>query len=275
MKSLLKSTAWVGLAVGIASVPALAQVRNSSDKQMTCENGNSGDDRARHCDIREQTVPSVGTLQVDSGQNGGVTIKGAARADVLVRARVEAAGDNQSAADSMARQVTIDSSGGQVRATGPEAADNSWWSVSFEVFVPLNSDLTVKAHNGGITISDVRGTIKFNTTNGGVHLKRVGGDVSGETVNGGLQVDLAGTIFDGRQMDVSTHNGGVTLTMPEFFSAHVQAETHSGSIQSDFPVTVQGNVRPRQLDFNVGGGGPLIHIATENGGVRLRHAETQ
>jgi len=274
MKSLLKSAAWVGLSVGIGFIPAQAQLKDNTEKQMTCEQ-NYGGDQERHCDIREQTVPSAGSLLVDAGRNGGVTIKGALRGDVLVRARVEASGDTQAAADSMASQVTIDSSGGQVRAMGPESRDNAWWSVSYEIFVPQNSDLTVKAHNGGITISDVRGTIKFDTTNGGVHLKRVAGDVSGETVNGGLQVDLAGTIWDGRQMDVSTRNGGVTLTMPAAYSAHVQAETRSGSIQSDFPLTLQGNMRPRQLDFNVGSGGPLIHIATQNGGVRLKHSDTQ
>ncbi|HUB78528.1 MAG TPA: DUF4097 family beta strand repeat-containing protein [Bryobacteraceae bacterium] len=275
MKSLMKCAAWVGLAVGLAGVPALAQLKDNTEKQMTCENGDSGSAQTRHCDIREQTVPSVGSLLVDAGRNGGISVKGAARGDVLVRARVEAAGDTQSAADSMASQVTIDSSGGQVRAVGPESADNSWWSVSYEIFVPQNGDLTVKAHNGGITISDVRGTIKFETTNGGVRLRRVAGDVSGETVNGGLQVDLAGAVWDGRQMDVSTRNGGVTVTMPASYSAHVQAETRSGSIQSDFPLTLQGNLKPRQLDFTLGGGGPLIHVATQNGGVRLKQAETQ
>lgn len=274
MKSLLKSAAWVGLAVGIAGIPALAQLKDNTEKQMTCEQ-NYGGDQARHCDIREQTVPAAGSLQVDAGPNGGVTIKGALRADVLVRARVDAAGDTQSAADSMARQVTIDSSGGQVRAIGPEAANNSWWSVSYEIFVPQNGDLTLKAHNGGITISDVRGTIKFDTTNGGVHLKRVAGDVSGTAVNGGIQVELNGGIWDGRQLDVRTQNGGVTVTMPSSYSAHLQAETTNGSIQSDFPVTLQGELKPRRLDFNVGSGGPLIHIATQNGGVRLKHTETQ
>jgi hypothetical protein len=275
MKSALMSAAWIGLAVYAGTGPLHAQLRDNSEKQMTCENGGSNGGQARHCEIREQTVPGVGRLAIDAGQNGGATVKGWLRSEVLVRARVEAAGDTQAAANAMASRVSIDSAGGQVRATGPEPFNNAWWSVSYEIFVPQNSDLNLKANNGGMTISDVRGQIHFDVNNGGVHLRRVAGDVSGATVNGGIQVELAGASWDGNQLEVSTHNGGVTVAMPSNYSAHVRAETSSGGIQSDFPVTLQGDMKPRRLDFTVGGGGPLIHVSTTNGGIKLKHTESE
>ncbi|MEI9973913.1 MAG: hypothetical protein WDO73_18795 [Ignavibacteriota bacterium] len=94
-------------------------MQNNSEKQMTCENGGNDNDRARHCEIREQSVPGVGRLTIDQGQNGGATVKGWLRNEVLVRARVEASADTQSAAAAVASRVLIDSSGGQVRAMGP------------------------------------------------------------------------------------------------------------------------------------------------------------
>jgi DUF4097 and DUF4098 domain-containing protein YvlB len=274
MKSAL-TTAWIGLALSTGGVPLLAQLQDNSEKQMTCENGGYDGQRARHCEIREQTVPSIGRLSLDASQNGGVTIKGWLRSDMLVRARVEGSGDTEAAATLIASQVSIDSSGGQVRAIGPESVNNAWWSVSYEVFVPQTTDLNLKTHNGGMTISDVRGQIHFDVHNGGVHLKRVAGDVSGATVNGGIQVELGGALWDGRQLEVSTRNGGVTLAMPSHYSAHIQAETESGRIQSDFPVTLDGNVRPRRLDTNLGSGGALIHVATVNGQVHLKRVELQ
>jgi len=275
MKSVLTGAAWIGLAVSTSSAPLLAQLQDNSEKQMTCENGNQDSDQPRHCEIREQGLPSMGRLNIDAGRNGGVAVKGWVRSDVLVRARVEASGDTATAAATMASRVSIDSSGGQVKAIGPESADNSGWSVSYEIFVPQTTDLTINAHNGGITISDVRGQIHFDGNNGGVHLKRVAGDVSGATVNGGVQVELTGAMWEGRQLEVSTHNGGVTVTMPSYYSAHVQAETGSGRIQSDFPLAMEASARPKKVDLNLGSGGPLIHITTVNGGVRLKHAETQ
>jgi DUF4097 and DUF4098 domain-containing protein YvlB len=149
-------------------------------------------------------------------------------------------------------------------------AHRAGWSVSYEIFVPQTTDLTLKTHNGGISISDVRGRIEFQAVNGGVNLRRIAGDVGGTTVNGGLQVELAGNSWEGRQLEARTSNGGVTISMPEFYSAHIQTETVNGGIQSDFPLTLHGNLKPRNLDFNVGSGGPLIHVTTTNGGVRLK-----
>jgi DUF4097 and DUF4098 domain-containing protein YvlB len=275
MRLALMGAARIGLAVSIAGFPLLAQLQDNSEKQMTCQNGGSDSGRVRHCEIREQALPAIGHLNVDAGQNGGATVKGWLRSEVLVRARVEASGDTEAAAALMASQVSIDSAGGQVRAMGPESVNNSWWSVSYEIFVPQITDLTLKANNGGITISDVRGLIHFDGNNGGVHLKRLAGDVSGATVNGGVQVELAGPIWDGRQLEVSTRNGGVSVAMPSYYSAHIQAETQSGGVQSDFPVMLDGNERPRRLDFSLGSGGPLIHLTTTNGHVSLKRTGSQ
>jgi DUF4097 and DUF4098 domain-containing protein YvlB len=187
---------------------------------------------------------------------------------------VESWGDTTGAAAAVASQVSVIAAAGQVRAMGPASDHNASWSVSYEVFVPQNTDLNLKAHNGGITISDVRGQIHFEASNGGISLKRVAGDVGGETVNGGIQVDLIGRIWDGRQLDVRTKNGGVTLKMPSYYSAHVQAETSNGRIQSDFPNSIQDR-RAQKMDANLGSGGPLIHVTTVNGGLTLRRTDTQ
>jgi DUF4097 and DUF4098 domain-containing protein YvlB len=175
----------------------------------------------------------------------------------------------------MASRVTIDGSGGQVRATGPDSNRDSSWSVSYEIFVPQNTDLDLKTVNGGLTISDVRGQIQFHVVNGGVRLQRLAGDVTGDSVNGGIQVDLAGPSWDGRQLDVHTQNGGVTLAVPQIYSAHLKAETGMGHIQSDFPLTMSGELVPRRLDFDLGSGGAPIHVSTQNGGVRVRRGGVQ
>jgi hypothetical protein len=268
----MKST-FLLLAAALAVPAAQAQMRDNRDKEMTCGQQYVGNRQAHHCDIREQTVPTAGHLNVDTGKNGGVTVKGWLRNDVLVRSRVEAWADTDAAAQALAAQITLDAGGGQVGARGPESAVNQGahqgWAVSYEIFVPQISDVKLTAKNGGVTVSDVRGRIEFDTKNGGVHLARIAGDVSGETKNGGVQVELMGGTWEGRQLEVSTKNGGVTLSVPQNYSAHVQTETVHGAINSEFPVTVTGRIRPRNLDVNLGSGGPLIHVSTVNGGVHL------
>ena len=273
MRSVLVVAACIGLSVSTGAVPLLAQMRNNTEKQLTCDSGHY-ENRALHCDIREQSLPSAGRLSVE-GHNGSATVKGWLRGDVLVRARVDAVAETQAEADLLASRVSVDSAAGQVRSIGPDSLDNSWWSVSYEIFVPQATDLSVSTHNGGVAISDVRGQIRFDVHNGGVNLRRLAGDVGGETHNGEIEVELMGSLWEGRQLEVGTHNGGITLAMPSGYSAHLQAETSSGRIQSDFPVTVSGELRPRRLDTNIGSGGSLIHVTTHNGQVALKRAGSQ
>ena len=257
-----------------AATAVFAQMQDNRQPQMSCDNNYGfGNRQARSCTVREQTLPAAGRLSVNPGGNGGATVKGWLRSDVLVRSRIEAWADNDSEASLIASQVQINAGAGLVTASGPSSQDRTNWSVSFEIFVPQNSDLEVKAYNGGVHVSDVRGRLELSTHNGGLHLERVAGDVKGETMNGGVHVELAGNSFDGRQLELSTKNGGVHLAVPQNFSARIQAETVNGSVKSDFPLPAApqafGRQRPRNVEMNLGGGGPLIHISTTNGGVSV------
>jgi DUF4097 and DUF4098 domain-containing protein YvlB len=256
----------LGLALAAA---ASGQMVNNQEKQLSCES-RGFDDRARTCEIHEQTTASVGLLNIDAGKNGGASIKGWTRGDVLVRTRVETWANTDAEAKTISSQVLIDTSGGRVQARGPESPDNSGWSVSYEIFVPQSTSLSVTTVNGGISVSDVRGNLRFEATNGGIHLKRLAGEVEGSTVNGGVNIELAGATWQGNRIDVKTRNGGVSITVPENFSAHFQTETVNGSLQSDFPLTMSGDLKSRIHDFTIGGGGPTIHVTTTNGGVKLK-----
>ena len=118
---------------------------------------------------------------------------------------------------------------------------------------------------------DVSGRIDFTAVNGGVVLRRVGGAVRGSTTNGGLVIELTGDRWDGDSLDVSTTNGGVIMTVPENYSAHLQTGTVNGSVSVDFPVTVQGRIN-KQIAVNLGSGGPTVKAMTTNGGVHLKRA---
>jgi hypothetical protein len=273
MKSLLTLATFSALA--LPGLPLFAQLQDNTEHELACNNGGNNGDTVRHCEMREQSYPAIGRLAVDAGLNGAISVKGARRGDVLVRARIEGYANSDASAAIVASQVSLDGSGGQVHANGPKTGENSGWSVSYEIFVPQTTDLTVKTHNGAIAISDVRGNLHFDVNNGAVRLKRVAGDVGGTTVNGAIQAELAGGTWEGRQLEIGTHNGAVTVTTPAYYSAHIKAETGNGRIQSDFPTTLSGNLRPQNLDLNLGSGGPLIHITTGNGAIRLKRAEAQ
>jgi Putative adhesin len=260
------------------TAPARAQMRDNRDTELTCNNISReiSRERALSCEVRESTLGPSGRLQIEPGHNGGITVKGWAQNSVFVRARLEAWAENDIEARNIASQIRVETAGGQIRATGPDLdgflrSDRyRSWAVSLEIFTPWNTDLTMESHNGGITISDIRGQIDFQSHNGGVRLARVAGDVKGETHNGEINVELNGNTWEGRQLELSTHNGGVTLLVPASYSASLETESNRGRLDSDFPVTVRGRLDEKNLNFNIGTGGPLIKVSTHNGGIRVR-----
>ena len=72
-------------------------------------------------------------------------------------------------------------------------------------------------------------------------------------------------------VDADTTNGGVTLKIPEHYSAHLETGTVNGGISLNFPITIQGDIKNR-LSTTLGSGGPTIHAETTNGGVHIDRA---
>jgi len=264
-------------ACAIVGFIAAAQAQKSNKSSMQCRD-NFGDDRlAGHCEIKEQTLPAGGAITVDGKTNGGISVKGWDRGEILVRAKIETRAATEAEAQQLAQQVRIETAGLNIHAEGPESRNDYQWYVSYEIFVPGRSDLNLKAHNGGISITDVNGKIEFNTTNGGVSLRHVGGAVSGDTTNGGLNVELTGARWEGESLDVRTTNGGVNLVLPENYSAHLETGTTNGNVQSDFRLNVPLNERgrmPKDISVDIGSGGPTIRAITTNGGVHVARSSS-
>jgi hypothetical protein len=255
---------------------AFAQMQDNREKQLDCNDGRygtfNGDRYARKCEVREQTVASVRQLTVEPGRNGSVSVKGWTQGDVLVRARMETWAPSDSEASLLLSQVHSDASAGRIAASGPSDLNNSSWSVSYEIFVPQTSDLKVTARNGGISIQDVTGRLELDTRNGPLNLKRVLGDITGKTTNGPIQMQpLGGSGWQGRQLDLETRNGPVKISVPSDFSAHVQAQTARGPIQSEMGGFVDGNRRSGRVDLNLGAGaaGASFKVTTTNGPIKL------
>ena len=253
----------------LAAVPAPSQVRLESS--FDCGEVSSWSERETYCEVREETLAGGNPLDVDAGPNGGIRVRGWERGDILVRARVVGHAATEQQARQIVAGVRIDTGGGQIRAQGParEGGGDSHWSVSYEIMAPQNAQLTLNTRNGGISMRDFRGTVRFRARNGGIRLENVAGEIRGETTNGGVNVDLSGDRWEGTGLDIETRNGGVRLDLPSNYSAELETGTTNGRINIDFPVTVQGRIG-RHLTTTLGSGGPKIRVMTTNGGVHIR-----
>ena len=126
---------------------------DAGDWQLSCSRSRGGggggrwDERARFCNLIEKTLPvAEGPLSIDGRMNGGISVIGENRRDILVRAMVEAHARTEARAESLGEAVELHAAGGRIYADGPETHGQEWWSVSFEVHVPSRSDLELRAH---------------------------------------------------------------------------------------------------------------------------------
>lgn len=268
-KRLARPTMMIVVGGLLVSAPVAGQVDWERGDQGWCEGRGWGGDADRYCEVLSTRVASPGRLVIDGGRNGGVEVFGGSGSQVEIRAKVGANARSESRAEEIARAVQVHVDGGRIWAEGPDTGRRESWWVSFEVEVPHDIDLDIETNNGGVTVEDVSGEIRFDAQNGGVHLTGVGGDVRGRTRNGGLHIELDGNRWAGAGLDAETTNGGVELIVPRGYSADLETGTVNGGIDIDFPVTVSGRIG-RRLNTTLGDGGPPIRVVTTNGGVKIR-----
>lgn len=265
-----KSTTAVFLIVSVLLLavvaPSIADKWAITQDDEWCERCS---DDGEYCEVREITMPAgTGTLKLDASPNGGILVEGWERDEILLRARVSVRTKKSSEARDIASEIKIITKDRSIHAKGPKQRKHQNWSISYRLMVPRKYDISLETTNGGITISDVRGDIEFEATNGGIHLSNVSGDVSGETINGALVIELTGDTWNGDGLDVATTNGGVTLGIPNGYSAKLETSTINGKVHFDFPVTVRGTISKR-ISAVLGEGGPTIRVTTTNGGIQV------
>lgn len=270
------------LLICAASVPALAQRsdryadRENPDRVIEdwlaqCRDSRNGwnTDRERFCEVREKRFGAPRLLDVDGRENGGVTLHGWDRSDVLVLAKIQADGEDADDAKDVASRIEILTDDGRVRAEGPSTRRHQSWAVSYEIWAPGETDAHVATNNGGIGVDNMNARLELSAMNGSIALRRVSGDVRGETTNGSLNVELDGDRWRGPGLDLRTTNGSVRLGIPEGYSAQLETGTVNGGMRIDFPVTLQGTIG-RRITTQLGRGGATIRAITTNGGVEIR-----
>ena len=269
----------VAVAIGLAGVAIYGQdgsyknkTHKSESRSFCSDDDWSSNGRVSYRDLREIKLPAASSIAVDGGQNGGISVKGEDRSDILVRACVQAWGETPDMAKAIAFNVRI-STAGTIKAEN--AVEDKNFSVSYQVLVPRSTDLTLTAHNGGISLKGVSGTADFETQNGGIHLYDVSGNVKGRTTNGGVHVVLTGNTWRGSGLDLVTTNGGVHLAVPNNYAAHLETGTVNGGINinvpgidDDVPAADRRN-RGTRISKDLNGGGPTVRIMTTNGGVKI------
>jgi hypothetical protein len=123
--------------------------------------------------------------------------------------------------------------------------------------------------NGEVTVDNVRGPVRANSGNGDVRVSTVVGPVSASSGNGDLIVRMTELRMDA-DMEFTTGNGRIELTVPNGLNADIDASTGNGGILTDFPIQVQGRISKTRLRGTIGNGGRRLRLVSGNGEIEIR-----
>ena len=161
----------------------------------------------------------------------------------------------------------------------------------------VSGDVTASNVSNGVDCDSVSGDIEVENVTGDADLKTVSGDISlrnikngdieAETVSGGIElIDVKGAMEidaealsgkveyvgdinrDGRYY-MKSHSGGIYLRIPGNSAFDLKAKTFSGTIDSDFDITISGKISKKELYGTVNGGGADIEVKTFSGDVHI------
>jgi DUF4097 and DUF4098 domain-containing protein YvlB len=123
--------------------------------------------------------------------------------------------------------------------------------------------------NEGIEVYDAVGDLQVETVNGDVTLRGIDGtNVEATTVNGDIEYD--GTMKDNGRYSFASHNGDITVSVPERANLTVGISTYQGEFDSTFPVTLEGVSPKRRFSFRLGSGSGRLEVESFQGDIRLR-----
>ena len=166
------------------------------------------------------------------------------------------------------------------------------------IAAPVNAD----TGSGSITLADIGGPVTANTGSGRIKAERVAGAFEAHTGSGSItmtqvapgdveattgsgSIDLQGVVgglrakagsgrivIQGSQAGdwkINTGSGSVKIDLPDDAAFRLDAESSSGGITIDHPVTVQGKISKRHLRGEVRGGGNELYIDTGSGSIKV------
>lgn len=291
----------IALALVSLAAPAFAHswTNNSSKSMRSCADWGVRIDGFDALVTSESVdVAASGRLEVEAAANGGITVvrgSGGVYRVTLCKAIASDMGEQAFG------EIRMTNEGGRL---GVDAPAGRRWTAHFIIEAPAGADLTLRAQNGPVSVSefegtldartvngplsleDVSGSIKGHATNGPVTLEEARGQVEVKTTNGPLRVELDEMTWQGQGLEASTTNGPLSFRIPRGFSTGTEIVARGGHNQWDCPEALCGqllreierdrntsgrynrwNDEPRTLRF--GSGATVIRMSTSNGPVSI------
>lgn len=186
--------------------------------------------------------------------------------------------------------LTVDVASAGIRSTGTRGRlllDSGSGSLEVQ---GAEGDVSLDTGSGDVQVSNVRGSslhvdtgsgsisgsglvvdvLNMDTGSGGIEVSGVNArSVLLDTGSGSVRVSLDGDVDD---LSIDTGSGDVTVFVPRGLGAEIMAETGSGGIDTEVPITIRSKSRD-SLRGTLGDGRGKVYLETGSGSIRLAAME--
>lgn len=264
-----------GFVTASCLMAAVAQAQQSADQVIVPLS-----DPSRPATLRVQAV------------EGGITVRGSNRRDVVVIARERGPHQRrEGGAGTGPRQLaqppafTVEEARNVIAIT-VQTTDRV---VDLEIQVPSHTGMRLAcANNGEVVVEGVEGDLEISNPNGPITLNGVGGSIVANSVNDQVKATVTSFAMQ-KPMAFTSLNGHVDVTFPASLKANLKLQSDQGQVFSDFDMSplarptaaadarrengrLRIEVKP-SIYGAVNGGGPEIELRTFAGNVYVRRAQ--
>jgi DUF4097 and DUF4098 domain-containing protein YvlB len=152
-----------------------------------------------------------------------------------------------------------------LQVTGSLTAHSSFGDIRLTKAFGATYDLSTDS--GSVTVDGTRGTLKASSGFGSIEVTH--GDLANidlETNSG--KVYYQGSLGDGPHR-LSSDFGDIRLVLPDGSAFTFDLETGFGSIDSDFPIAIDGKPAEKHWQGTVNGGGCSLDATTQSGSITI------
>jgi DUF4097 and DUF4098 domain-containing protein YvlB len=246
--------------IGGALVANSANGEISIDTAETTVQARAINGNLRAVNIRGDSVFNTSSGNIRLERTSGRVISRALNGNVTV---IDAAGDVT--ADSPSSVVTVENARGRVTAT----------TLSGQIIIRGASEgVRATLISGEISLANIRGRIEIRSTSANIQLRNLDSrEVQVNNASGNIYFE--GKLYQDGRYSFESFSGEITVLIPADSGFNLTARTHSGSINTEFPVQLApgsslGGVR--NLRGVVGNGGPEIITVGFSGSIFLKKA---
>ena len=224
----------------LQAIQANPPVEQQGNEVRIGRTDDSDRERMRNVSISyEIVVPSETELRANSG-SGDLTIVG-------IDGPIDSnSGSGDIELDDIGGDVEVHTGSGDIIAMGIAGSfDAHTGSGDVELDSATAGDVAISTGSGDIDAAGVRGGLRMSTGSGDIEVE---GEATGD-------------------WRLTASSGGITIRLPSDAAFDLEAETSSGGIDIDHPLTTQGSMN--RVRGQVRGGG-RIELKTSSGTIRIR-----